>query len=475
MLCRRTATLAAIALLAAVTAVPAEVAIENFDAVPDDPVLAIGTYTHPAGGKTLTLRVGVGSAAFRSTVGDGVRGRPPKNRFGTYWMASDRGPNFQCEEALAVIGLAEAVACPDTPGAGTTGRIYPRSDIGPAIFLVQLRPDHTIRILDTRPLRGNDGQPISGLPNPHTLPTGEFPRDGAGQVIARDASGVDVEGLVHVPRFGGRFLLVEENGPSVLEVAEDGTVLTRFVPAGTETDYTNPAGGLAPARYAVKGSLPAILLKRRLNRGLESIAISHDHRHIYVMMQSPLDNPTGSGPNSSRDSFNIRIFKLRVHWRPRGSSLEPVAEYVYRLAPVADFVAQGEPTPNLRQRDLRVSEMLGLGDERFLIIERTDAITMLFEIDLQGATNILGSKWDDIATSPTLERTADLSTVAIVPVAKTLRLIASSLPGASPRFPQKLEGMAFAPDGRLMIINDDDFGITDQQTQVNLVDGLDLP
>jgi hypothetical protein len=473
MLHRRIATLAAIALFAGATAVPAEVAIDSFDTVPDDPLLAIGTYTHPAGGKTLTLRVGVGSTAFRSTVGDGVRGRPPLNRFGTYWTASDRGPNFQCEEALAVIGLAEAVACPDTPGAGTAGRIYPRPDIGPAIFLVQLRPDHTIRILDTRPLRGNDGEPISGLPNPHTLPTGEVPRDGAGEVISRDASGMDVEGLVRVPRFGGRFLLVEENGPSVVEVADDGTVLTRFVPAGTETDYTNPTGGLAPARYPVKGSLPAILHKRRLNRGLESIAISRDYRHIYVMMQSPLDNPTGSGANSARDSFNIRLFKLRVHWRPGGSSLEPVAEYVYRLAPAADFVALGEPTPNLRQRDLRVSEMLALGAERFLVIERTDAITLVFEIDLANATNLLGTVWDDVATSPTLERTADLSTIGIVPVSKQRRLIASSLPGASPRFPQKLEGMAFAPDGRLMIINDDDFGITDQTTQANLVDGLE--
>jgi hypothetical protein len=124
-----------------------------------------------------------------------------------------------------------------------------------------------------------------------------------------------------------------------------------------------------------------------------------------------------------------------------------------------------------RQRDLRVSEMVHLDDERFLVIERTDQATIVFEIDLAGATNILGTVWDDLATVPSLKQT-DLAAAGIVPVGKSQRLVASSLEGATPRFPPKLEGLALTRDGRLLLINDDDFGIIGQQTQVNLVEGF---
>jgi hypothetical protein len=50
------------------------------------------------------------------------------------------------------------------------------------------------------------------------------------------------------------------------------------------------------------------------------------------------------------------------------------------------------------------NEPTSLGDERFLVIERTDQATALYEIDLKGATNILGSALDDPETRPTLEQ-----------------------------------------------------------------------
>ena len=56
-----------LALSLALTAVAAwsQITTEPFDPVPD-PALALGSYTHPAGGRTLTLAVGIGSSAARS-------------------------------------------------------------------------------------------------------------------------------------------------------------------------------------------------------------------------------------------------------------------------------------------------------------------------------------------------------------------------------------------------------------------------
>ena len=105
-------------------------------------------------------------------------------------------------------------------------------------------------------------------------------------------------------------------------------------------------------------------------------------------------------------------------------------------------------------------------------------VLALFEVDLASGTNILapsfaGPDFDRLATTPSLEQTADLAGVGVSPLVKTQRLVASSLAGAQPRFPAKLEELARAFDGRLLIVNDDDFGITDATTQINLVDGPD--
>jgi hypothetical protein len=54
------------------------------------------------------------------------------------------------------------------------------------------------------------------------------------------------------------------------------------------------------------------------------------------------------------------------------------------------------------------------------------------------------------------------------------RLVASSLVSAVPRFPQKIEGLALLRGDRLLLINDDDFGITGQRTQINVVTGADV-
>jgi hypothetical protein len=466
---------AGLVLVLAATVVVGFVGLESFDPVPGDPDLALGSYQHPAGGPLLTLSIGIGSAAYRgpldffpSFIFDilfRVFGLGKHGVEDAFWGLSDRGPNFQCEEAPLVIGLDRNVACPTAPVGD--GRIYARPDYSPSIFRVLLMRDGTFRLAKTIPLVTRHGHPVLGLPNPLTVATTEVPRDGQGAVIAQDASSVDAEALVFVPLFGGRFLIGEENGPSILEVTLGGRVLKRFVPAGTEQDYTAPAGGLAPADYDIEGSLPAILAKRRLNRGIESLAISPDLKHVYCLLQSPLDNPTGSG--AVRDSGRLRLLKFRIKWNANGSSLQPVGEWIYLQEPAATFIAKGEAS-SLRRRDLRVSEMLRVGAEKFVVLERTDLITILYEVDLKTGTNILGTQWDNLATTPSLEALSEAAfTAAVTPLAKTERLVASSLPGANPLFPQKLEGLAIARDGRLLIVNDDDFGITGQRTQINVI------
>src|SRR5204862_5877696 len=77
-----------------------------------------------------------------------------------------------------------------------------------------------------------------------------------------DPYGVDPEGLALDPR-DGSFWVCEEYGPSLLHVAEDGTILTRLIPKGSS---------LKVPGVNVQAILPAELIKRTDNRGFAGIA-----------------------------------------------------------------------------------------------------------------------------------------------------------------------------------------------------------
>jgi hypothetical protein len=122
-----------------------------------------------------------------------------------------------------------------------------------------------------------------------------------------------------------------------------------------------------------------------------------------------------------------------------------------------------------RQNTVRISELLWIGENRLLVDERTEETTKIFEIDLAGATDIVGTKWDEAATSPSLEQSR-IADTGIVPVRKVLRFDTVD----RPEIPTKIEGLALFGDGSLMIINDDDFGIAGGSTKVIRVKGLPL-
>jgi hypothetical protein len=407
----------------------AELGIEIFGG--DDPRLRLGTVAFE-GGKTLDLRVGIGSAAFR-------RPGAPEAVFVTL---SDRGPNFPCGEAEEIAGVEGEKLCAGIEG----GRIYPMPDYSPTIFRIEAK-DGRFRILQTIPITDREGRPVTGLPNPLTQATTETPLDSSGKKLEARASAIDAEGIVELA--DGTFWIGEENAPSILHVAADGKVIRRLVPAGSEGDF-------ATAGYPVEGKLPTILVKRQLNRGIESMAASPDERFLWFVLQNPLANPDAKAYQTAR---NTRLFKF-----DRAAD-RLLAEYVYELTPMAEFPGEEKKA----QSTARISELLALDEDRLLILDRTERTTKIFAIDTRGATDILGSKWDDPATLPSLEQTS-LAEAGVTPVGKRLVLDSSR----HPELPSKIEGMAFFADGSLMIINDDDFGIDGRRTLVARVRGLDL-
>jgi hypothetical protein len=396
----------------------------------DDTLLRIGPYSFP-GGKTVHLSVGIGSGAFRH----------PNDPPNMLWTLGDRGPNIACGDMKEQAGTE--LTCKEV----RNGRVYPTPSYSPSIYRVLLLDDGTFRVTDVMTLKDRDGRPLNGMPNPLRTATTETPLDGEGRKLQQDVRGIDVEGLVRLS--DGTFWIGDENGPSLMHFSADGWMLARHVPKGTEGDF-------AGAPYETVGSLPPILAKRQANRGIEAVSISPDERFLYFIMQNPLANPDAAAYQQAR---NTRLFKIER------ATIKVVGEYVYTLDNPRTF----RRDPSNKQNDPRLSEMMAIGLDRLIVLERTEQTTKLYEVELDGATDIAGSRWDDAATSPSLEQT-DIGTVKITPVKKTIRFDTadhSAILG-------KTEGMALLGDGALALINDDDFGVTGQRTQIVVVRGTGI-
>ena len=400
----------------------------------EDPILGLGRFTFQ-GGRTMELSVGIGSAAYHR----------PGDSADIVYMLSDRGPNIACSDAESFTGLPRAQICAED----RNGRIYPVPSYSPTLYGVQLLPEQgRFRVFDSIALKTRDGRPITGLTNPLRGRT-EQPLDGQGRRLAYDASAIDAEGMVRLP--DGSVWIGEENAPSLVHVAPDGRILRRVVPAG------GTAGELSAAGYEVVDGLPAILARRQSNRGIESLAGTPDGATLYAVVQNPLANPDAAAYRAARNSRILR-------YDPAANRV--TGEWVYQL----DLPQSFRLDPSDAQNDPRISETAWLGPDRLLVLERTEKTTKLFEIRLAEATNIAGTRWDDGETRPTLEQSNDLSATGITPVTKRLVLDTAD----HPQLPGKLEGIALLPDGTLMLVNDDDFGIGGERTKIILVRGLNL-
>ena len=397
----------------------------------DDTLLQMGRSRFD-NGHTINLSVGIGSGAFHH----------PDDPRNVFWMVGDRGPNLTCGD-LKSIAHVELPACRETKNA----RIYLAPSYAPSIYRVLLQDDGIFRVTDVITLKDRNDRPLNGLPNPLQKATSEIPFDGRGKPLEQDVHGIDAEALVRVT--DGTFWIADENGPSIAHVNGDGRMITRYVPQGTEKDYDG-------ARYDVVGALPAILAKRQSNRGIESLAISPDERFLYVMMQSPLANPDTAAFRKAR---NTRILKIER------ASMQIVGEFVYVMDDPKSFRRDPSDSPT----DPRVSEILAVGPDKLIVLERTEGTTKLYETDLAAATNILGTPWDDIETTPTLEQ-VDVADAAITPASKKLRFDSADFPTVV----GKTEGLALLGNNAIALINDDDFGITGARTQIVVIRGLNF-
>ena len=317
-------------------------------------------------------------------------------------------------------------------------------------------------VVDELLLSQADGTPITGLPNIPNVDrqavdalgnTVDLPELSGFEEFGSDYDpfGADLESILRDGN--GDFWMVDEYRPAIYKFDQDGTLISRFVPEGTSAQAAevNPGFAFTETSFGQE-TLPAEYLNRRANRGFEGAALDTETGIFYAFIQTPLSNPDRSAGD---DSSVIRILGIDP------DTGVPVSEYVYLLQ-----------DPEVGNNVDKIGDAVFAGDGKFYVLERDSSLAdnaqkFVFEVDLKGATNVLGQDFGDL----TLEQQTpdDLAALGISPVNKTK---VTNLPSIGYLPSDKPEGIALLPDGRIAVLNDNDFGLEEgaEAVQLGIID-----
>ncbi|MFF0159779.1 esterase-like activity of phytase family protein [Streptomyces sp. NPDC005263] len=179
----------------------------------------------------------------------------------------------------------------------------------------------------------------------------------------------------------------------------------------------------------------------RKNQTLEGVTFTPDGRRIVTAMEDPLYQD-GDDPTPEHGALT----RITVHDARTGL---PLAQYAYPLEPLFATPPAGSTDTN------GVSDIVALGDDRFLVLERASIYSdnnwkaRVYLVDLHGATDVLGR-----------DSLTHTSAHPVQPVRKTLVTDLSDVPGLTRV--DNVEGITVGPrlpDGRrtVVLVSDDNF------------------
>ena len=276
---------------------------------------------------------------------------------------------------------------------------------------------------------------------------------------------LDGEGL----RFlnDGNFYVSDEYGANVYYFDKAGSMLGVILPPPALAP--NIASGLSFT------STTDASTGRRLNQGLEGIALTPDNKKLATLLQSaPMQDSTTA--QQTRSNTRLMIYDIAQNKTPGA----PVGHYVLQL-PTFTSTGNGGAV----NRTAAQSELLALNDTQFLVLSRdgnglgqallNPVYKSVLLIDTTGATNIAGTPYETsttpIAPGGVLNAgITPVSQVEVVNILNTTQLgkfglnINNTTPTAL-TITEKLEGMALVPaldesapqDFFLLVGNDNDF------------------
>ena len=419
------------------------VAVVNLETNVIEDLLSLGVQDHSAGQPTLeTFELNDLPVLGTTEGGQDIllgglsglfyEGKDPATGKLKFVTVPDRGPNGDPT---------------DVDGDGENERPFALPDYQARIIRFELDPGTgEIDLQDPILLTREGGTiPITGRPN--IAGVDEEPVDLNGNLLDLDPFGADMEGIVVAQ--DGSFWTVDEYRPAIYHFDASGDLIQRFVPQGTAVLADEAVGTFGDE------TLPAEYANRRSNRGFEAIAYNAEAETIYAFIQTPLANPDR---DTSDGSDVIRILGIDAN---TGVATE---EYIYLLE---------DPDVRAGGRVDKIGDAVYNPETgQFFVIERDSAVganakKVIFEVDLTGATNLLEPGiLDSLPVEETLEQQSadELAALGIQAVNK---LKITNLPSIGYQAGDKPEGLALIEDGRLAVLNDNDFGLLDEDIPID--------
>lgn len=374
-----------------------------------------------------------------------------------FYALTDRGPNGDGPKVPAI-----------APATGTSdAKFFPSPGFAPSIGIITVGPSGAV-LQSSLPIRFGGSQKATGL----SIAPGKVGSSGEvplGDVAKYDPAkadfsdyGLDTE-AVAVDAARGALWVSDEYGPFILKIdPASGTVLKKYQPGTGAAD------------------LPAVLAKRRANRGMEGLALDAASGKLHGFLQSPLTDSlatatyagsyAGSTVCTSGTGANKRIERYArfTRWIEFDPSTETSKMYAYPLD--CNDYADG------RTGNAKLGDMVSLGKGKFIVIEQgADASgkvrNRLMLVELGSATNIATDAFNP-ATSDleksSLSGVAELGTsyAGVVAMKKTVLLELN----AAGWLAEKAEGLTLVDDSTLALTNDNDFGM-----KTGIFDGTGAP
>ncbi|MBV1774219.1 esterase-like activity of phytase family protein [Burkholderiaceae bacterium DAT-1] len=363
-----------------------------------------------------------------------------------FYGITDRGPNGDGPKVPASVLKAGATGTSDA-------KLFPSPSFTPSIGMISVSKEGAV-LKSSMPIKFSTSINANGLPiapgkvgNSAEAPLNDALKYDASSKTTFSDYGLDTESIVF-DKARGAFWVSDEYGPFIVKLdAASGVVLKKYQPGNNA------------------GDLPAVLAKRRANRGMEGLSLEAASGKLNGFIQSPLDDGKAAYkvPGATQTSSeSIKDYAGFVRWVEFDPTTEKTRLFAYPID--STWYASGK-TGNAKLGDL-----VSLGNGKFIAIEQGAGVDgkvfnrlMLVEVP----TNV-----SDIAAMGTdLEKSsmtgAAVNGVNFADVVKLKKTVLFDL-NAAGWLAEKAEGLALVDDHTLALANDNDFGL---KTNVYTPDG----
>jgi hypothetical protein len=375
--------------------------------------------------------------AFKGKLADGTL---------EFYGLTDRGPNGDGPKSPAI-----------APATGTTdAKFFPAPSFAPSIGVISVGKNGAV-LKNSLPIRFSSTVNSTGLSiaTGSVGSSGELPLwDGAKYDSSKadfSPNGLDTEAIV-VDSARGALWVSDEYGPFILKIDPvTGIILKKYQPGSGAAD------------------LPAVLAKRRANRGMEGLALETASGKLHGFLQSPLTDNLATGTYAGSYSGStvcstgtgngkrVERYARFTRWVEFDPSTETSKMYAYPLD--CNDYADG------RTGNAKLGDLVSLGNGKFLVIEQgADASgkvrNRLMLVELGSASDISAAGFNP--TTSDLEKSS-MSGVAVnsanytsvVAMKKTMLLDLNAVGWLA----EKSEGLALVDEYTLALTNDNDFGM----------------